>query len=151
MWHGSIFKRNELIFSFFYTSCHPKVKEHSQTNYHSWRENSWIYTFPKFSKCKRHHSGLNSIRHVFFSRQLPLYYEHLSLSLYIYIYIKSDKLIWTELLFKYTHAHTHTHTHTHTYIYIYIYGSARGVMVIVVGNGHGDTSSNPGRDWLHFT
>ena len=24
--------------------------------------------------------------------------------------------------------------------------SARGVMVIVVGNGHGDTSSNPGRD-----
>ena len=30
-------------------------------------------------------------------------------------------------------------------------GSARGVMVIVVGNEHGDTSSNPGRDWLHFT
>ena len=28
---------------------------------------------------------------------------------------------------------------------------AHGVMVIVVGNGHGDTSSNPGRDWLHFT
>ena len=26
-----------------------------------------------------------------------------------------------------------------------------GVMVIVVGNGHGDTSSNPERDWLHFT
>ena len=30
-------------------------------------------------------------------------------------------------------------------------GGARGVMVIVVGNGHGDTSSNPGRTWLHFT
>ena len=30
-------------------------------------------------------------------------------------------------------------------------GGARGVMVIVVGNGHGDTSSNPGRDKLHFT
>ena len=28
----------------------------------------------------------------------------------------------------------------------YEYGGARGVMVIVVGNGHGDTSSNPGRD-----
>ena len=28
---------------------------------------------------------------------------------------------------------------------------ARGVIVIVVGNGHGDTSSNPERDWLHFT
>ena len=25
-------------------------------------------------------------------------------------------------------------------------GGARGVMVIVVGNGHSDTSSNPGRD-----
>ena len=30
-------------------------------------------------------------------------------------------------------------------------GGARGVVVIVVGNGHGDTSSNLGRDWLHFT
>ena len=28
-------------------------------------------------------------------------------------------------------------------------GGARGVMVIVVENGHGDTSSNPGRNWLH--
>ena len=27
---------------------------------------------------------------------------------------------------------------------------ACGVMVIVVGNGHGDMSSNPGWDWLHF-
>ena len=25
-------------------------------------------------------------------------------------------------------------------------GGARGVMVTVVGNGHGDTNSNPGRD-----
>ena len=24
-------------------------------------------------------------------------------------------------------------------------------MVIVAGYGHGDTSSNPGHDWLHFT
>ena len=30
-------------------------------------------------------------------------------------------------------------------------GGARGVMVIAVGNGHGDLSSKPGRDWLHFT
>ena len=30
-------------------------------------------------------------------------------------------------------------------------GRARGVMVIYVGHGHGDTSSNPRRDWLHFT
>ena len=31
------------------------------------------------------------------------------------------------------------------------FGGVRGVMVIVVGNRLGDTSSNPGRDWLHFT
>ena len=31
------------------------------------------------------------------------------------------------------------------------YGGARGVMVIVVRNGYDDTSSNPRRDWLHFT
>ena len=30
-------------------------------------------------------------------------------------------------------------------------GGSHGVMVIVVGNEHSDTSSNPGRDWLHFT
>ena len=28
---------------------------------------------------------------------------------------------------------------------------ASEVMVIVIGIGHGDMSSNPGRDWLHFT
>ena len=32
-----------------------------------------------------------------------------------------------------------------------VLGGARGVVVIAVGNEHGDTSSNPGRDWLHFT
>ena len=26
----------------------------------------------------------------------------------------------------------------------YVLGGARGVMVIIAGNGHGDTSSNPG-------
>ena len=30
-------------------------------------------------------------------------------------------------------------------------GGARGVIIIIVGNGHDDTSSNPERDWLHFT
>ena len=34
---------------------------------------------------------------------------------------------------------------------IKLYGGARGVVVIVVGNGHGDTISNPGPDWIHFT
>ena len=36
------------------------------------------------------------------------------------------------------------YTYMHTYIYKHMY--ACGVMVIVVGNGHGDMSSNPGRD-----
>ena len=30
-------------------------------------------------------------------------------------------------------------------------GGSRGVMVIVAGYEHGDTSSNPGQDSLHFT
>ena len=29
----------------------------------------------------------------------------------------------------------------------YTSGDACGVMVIVEGNGHGDTGSNPGRNW----
>ena len=32
-----------------------------------------------------------------------------------------------------------------------LFYNSDGVMVIVVGNGHGDMGSNPGRDWLHFT
>ena len=30
-------------------------------------------------------------------------------------------------------------------------GGPRGLTVIVVGNGYGDTSSNPGQGCLHFT
>ena len=40
--------------------------------------------------------------------------------------------------------------HVWSFTVIHLYCD-RGVMVIVVGNGHGYTSSNPGRDWLHFT
>ena len=32
-----------------------------------------------------------------------------------------------------------------------MYGCAHSVMVIIVGNGHGDISSNPGHGWLYFT
>ena len=50
-------------------------------------------------------------------------------------------------------------TSSHENLYIYPAGQkldnkkggARGVMVIVVGNGHGNTSSNPGWNRLHFT
>ena len=34
---------------------------------------------------------------------------------------------------------------------IHVIGGARGVMVIVVGIGHDNTSSNLGWDWMHFT
>ena len=40
------------------------------------------------------------------------------------------------------------YTPRYIYIYIYRFGGARGVMVIVLGNGHVDTSSNPGRDCI---
>ena len=36
-------------------------------------------------------------------------------------------------------------------IILWATGGARGIIAIVVGNEHGETSSNPGRDWLHFT
>ena len=38
-----------------------------------------------------------------------------------------------------------------SWLYNYNLRGARGVMVIVVGNGHSETSSNPKRSWLHFT
>ena len=51
---------------------------------------------------------------------------------------------------------TQTNKIIYIYIYIYIYigrcpwckGGARDVIVIVVGNGHDDTTSNPGRDCI---
>ena len=44
------------------------------------------------------------------------------------------------------HTHTNTNTCIHKIHTIHKNVCARGVMVIVVGNEHGDTSSNPGRD-----
>ena len=45
----------------------------------------------------------------------------------------------------------HRKKRTKSYKWLSLIGGGCGVMVIVVGNGHGYTSSNPGRDWLHFT
>ena len=63
-------------------------------------------------------------------------------SIYIYIYIYAT--------YAYTHPYRYAHSYTHIHIcnaYMHIYSnSARGVMVIVVGIGHDDTSSNSGRD-----
>ena len=43
------------------------------------------------------------------------------------------------------------HTLLSMFFFLFLYrifhcGGARGVMVILAGNGHGDTCSNPGRD-----
>ena len=46
---------------------------------------------------------------------------------------------------------TYTNIHLYAETSLTGNGGAHGVMVIVVGNGHGDTSSNPGWDWLLFT
>ena len=45
---------------------------------------------------------------------------------------------------------TSGHSSLEKYAYHFIRG-ARGGMVIVIGIGHGDTSSNTGWDWMHFT
>ena len=61
---------------------------------------------------------------------------HTHTYMYIFIYTHTKQTLYIH--------YTHTHTHTQTK------GGACGVMVIVAGNGHGDKSSNPGQDWLHF-
>ena len=60
-------------------------------------------------------------------------------------------------------AYAYNRSHAYWYVtmryqeilrYAYVYMGkiyARGIMVIVVGNGHDNMSSNPRRDWLHFT
>ena len=59
--------------------------------------------------------------------------------------------IWKRPIFYFRGTHMWESRDIYIKINKLIQGGARGVMVIVVGNGHGDTSSNPGRDWLHFT
>ena len=44
-----------------------------------------------------------------------------------------------------------SNTWNHLTVYKQNIGGVCDVMIIVIGNVHGDTSSNPGRDWLHFT
>ena len=77
---------------------------------------------------------LNSGHHVHFLLQEPLRYDHL----YILVsYITRKRVPF----FLYVSLSIKTVS----------LGDACGVMVIVVGNGHGDSSSNPGWEWLHFT
>ena len=45
---------------------------------------------------------------------------------------------------RYLHTSGKTKNKSICFLYETVLGGDRGVMVIVVGNGHGDTSSNPG-------
>ena len=55
--------------------------------------------------------------------------------------------IWTRVAVLISYDYNH-YTTGISYIW---QGAARGAIIIVAGYGHGDTSSNPGPDWLHFT
>ena len=61
-------------------------------------------------------------------------FVYLCLCLCMYVYVQ-----------MYTTA-SFTEYKNFTISYKKIFGGARGVMVIVIGIGHDDTSSNPGRD-----
>ena len=61
--------------------------------------------------------------------------------MYLCMYIHTD-------IQKYWYTHKYTYKCIHKYTHI---GSASGVMVIVTGIGHGDTSSNPGLIAFHIT
>ena len=69
----------------------------------------------------------------------------------MYLYISVCKFI---NLLIHTHTHTVIYIHIYMYIYIYIYyfleyiaclyiGGALGIIVIIIGNGYSDASSNP--------
>ena len=63
-------------------------------------------------------------------------------------------MVWnlnTSLRFHFYKNHAMYTTMKYNFLIPLILGGARGVMVIVLGYGHDDTSSNPVRDWLHFT
>ena len=65
--------------------------------------------------------------------------------------LKLTDLFLSAYIYIYTHTHTHRAIIERIKTILTITGGACGVMVIVTGYRHGDTSSIPGRDWLHFT
>ena len=64
---------------------------------------------------------------------------------------------WAAYVCKSIYAYVCEYARVYIYIYIYIFFSyiyiyyINGVMVIVIGNGHGDKSSNPTLGGLHIT
>ena len=63
------------------------------------------------------------------------------------------KVFFTLLIFKREeNSYTHTTLSLSIYIYIYIYkGDTHGIMISVIGNKHGNSSSDPECGCLHFT
>ena len=60
----------------------------------------------------------------------------------------NHKIDWNDVSVLFNQTHTHTHTHIYIYIYIYIRGGIHCRMVIILGNGHVNPSSNLGRDCI---
>ena len=75
---------------------------------------------------------------------------------YILIFLDRMHLLFTQVHFLFWQLGRVVGQYTtNEYTCVRAYGwyhekDARCVVVIVVGNEHGGTSSNPGRDWLHF-
>ena len=117
------------------------------------------YLFQFFCYLSIYISVSKSINLFFFpSFYLSVYLSHY-LSIYLSIYLCEFMVIslnscrYTNILFSSIYSVVGKELLRHLKnIYLYTCrGGARGVMVIVAGNIHGDTSSNPGRDWLDFT
>ena len=74
-------------------------------------------------------------------------YRHLYISLYIHIlvYTQRNTHILTNLISMISNWSMYVCSHIHTYI------STCSVTVTFIKNGHGDLSSIPGQDCLHFT
>ena len=73
---------------------------------------------------------------------------HIYIYIYIYIYIQCNwkkTHPWLNCRYKFISAKNIIFVSSDD-IHEFFNGGARGVMVIVVGNGHSDTSSNPGRN-----
>ena len=60
--------------------------------------------------------------------------------------VEAFVLIFHTQIFAYISLHVYTSTCVHIYMCMHIHD----VMVTVIGNGHSDTSSNPGQVCLHF-
>ena len=81
---------------------------------------------------------------IYIYAKLPNIYIYIYIYIYIcHIYICTTYIYVPHIYICVPHIYM---CHIEAKSFVNFYGGARGVMVIVVGNGHGDLSSNPGRE-----